>query len=84
MRILSRMNPMRRIRTEVFPDVSQAEMGRIARVTQATVSRWESGDLQPGLFEMSRIREAAKERGIEWDDSLFFDPSPSQSVEAAE
>lgn len=63
--------------------VTQAEMAAIAEVTQATVSRWESGEFEPSLGELSRIRAAAKERDLPWDDSLFFEATPLE-VEAAQ
>lgn len=65
------MNAMKNIRKNVF-SVTQAEFAAIAGVTQATVSRWESG-IAPSLSEMQSIRAAAYERGINWDDSWFFE-----------
>lgn len=81
LRIISAlMNTMRHIRTSVFR-VTQAEFGRLAGVGQATVSRWEGG-VAPSLEEMQAIRKAAFERGIDWDDRLFFE-APENSEEAA-
>jgi len=65
------MNPIRYIRTNVFK-VSQAEFAEIAKVRQGSVSRWENG-VSPSLEEMKNIRDAAKVRGIPWNDSWFFD-----------
>ncbi|MDH6273624.1 helix-turn-helix transcriptional regulator [Rhizobium leguminosarum] len=65
------MNPIRYIRTKVFK-VSQAEFAEIAKVRQGSVSRWENGT-SPSLEEMQNIRDAAKSRGIPWNDSWFFD-----------
>jgi transcriptional regulator with XRE-family HTH domain len=62
----------RGMRRELF-QLSQIEFAAIAGVSQATVSRWETGELTPGYEELRRIREEAVRRGIDWDDSLFFD-----------
>ncbi len=70
------MRPIEHIRKNVF-GVSQAVFGEIAGTTQASVSRWENGDQEPGLEEMARIRRAALDRRAEWDDRLFFEePHP--------
>lgn len=65
------MTPMQHIRKSLLR-ISQSEMAAITSTTQATVSRWERGELFPDLAQMSRIREEAQARGIEWNDSLFF------------
>lgn len=72
------MRPIEHIRKAVL-DVSQVEFAAIAETTQATVSRWESGQLDPDLTELGRIRDAVKARGLPWDDRWFF-----EGVEAAE
>lgn len=69
------MGQIAHIRRHVF-GVSQAALAAIAGVTQATVSRWESGDSEPTRAEMARIRSEAMTRGFEWDDRWFFDPPP--------
>lgn len=74
------MHPIHHIRTKVF-HVTQDEIARIAEVKQATVSRWESGKLKPGLGEMERIRTAALERGLPWDDTLFFETPVSEAAQ---
>jgi transcriptional regulator with XRE-family HTH domain len=74
------MSPIKHIRKNLF-DVSQAVFGEIAGMTQASVSRWETGEQTPSHTEMSRIRDEAKRRGLRWDDLWFFEP-PS-STEAA-
>lgn len=66
------MNPIEHIRKQIFA-VSQAEFAAIAGTTQASVSRWECGLLEPSHSEMARIRSAAIERGIPWADDLFFE-----------
>lgn len=65
------MNPIHFIRTEIF-HAKQAEFAEIAKVGQATVSRWENGVCSPSLDEMRNIREEAQRRRIEWDDRWFF------------
>ena len=74
------MNALRHIRKHVF-QVTQAEFASLAGVGQASVSRWESG-VAPSLDEMSAIRQAAADRGLEWNDSWFFD-APSDTASAA-
>lgn len=65
------MTAIRNIRKTVFK-LNQAEFAAIAGVAQATVSRWENG-VSLSLDEMKAIRAAAIQRGIDWDDALFFD-----------
>ena len=74
------MGPIEHIRKTVLK-ATQADLGAIAGVTQATVSRWESGEFGPSLDEMTRIRSEAIARGILWDDAWFFEtPFKSQPV----
>lgn len=70
------MKPLEHIRKNLF-SVSQSAFSEIAGVTQATVSRWESGELEPGRAEMAAIREEAVRRNILWDDRFFFEPVSS-------
>jgi len=65
------MSTLLHIRKEVL-GISQAEMAEIASTTQATISRWERGELHPDLPQMTRIRCEALRRGLAWDDSFFF------------
>jgi DNA-binding transcriptional regulator YiaG len=66
------MSAIRHIRCNVFK-VTQAEFAVLCGgVAQATVSRWENGTADPSLDDMRFIRQAAADRAIEWDDSLFF------------
>lgn len=72
------MTPMKHIRKHIF-GMNQDEFGRIAGTTQASVSRWERGEQSPDQQEMARIRDAARERGLDWNDVLFFEtPSPAE------
>lgn len=66
------MTPIEHIRRNVFR-VSQELFGDIAGVSQATVSRWESGQWEPNRDELERIRREALARDVEWDDRLFFE-----------
>jgi DNA-binding transcriptional regulator YiaG len=77
MRMYSRMNAVRHIRNSVFK-LSQAPFAAIAGVSQATVSRWESGELEPNRDNMERIRSAAIERGLELDYESFFKAPPDE------
>ena len=71
------MNAIRHIRKNVLK-LSQGGLADLTGVTQATVSRWETGELSPGLDELTRIRDEAQRLGAEWDDSLFFEtPQPA-------
>jgi DNA-binding transcriptional regulator YiaG len=65
------MLPIGHIRNSIF-QVTQAEFAALAGTSQATVSRWEKGELAPNTVNLERIRRAASERQIEWHDSWFF------------
>jgi len=69
---MRRMRTIEHIRKNVFR-VSQADFGAIAGTTQASVSRWEKGELEPRRSEMDKIRSEAISRGLEWNDRLFFE-----------
>lgn len=66
------MNPILHIRTKVL-DLTQAEFARIAAVSQGTVSKWENGELRPDTAELSRIRDEARRRGVDWEDRWFWE-----------
>ena len=76
------MSAMTHIRKSVL-DMSQAALAELTGVTQATVSRWEKGELSPDLNALSRIREEAQRRGKEWDDRWFFEVPVQAEPEAA-
>jgi DNA-binding transcriptional regulator YiaG len=69
------MTPIYYIRKYVFR-LSQSAFSEIAGVTQATVSRWETNELEPDRQAMNLIREAALQKGLSWDDKLFFEIPP--------
>jgi hypothetical protein len=66
--------PILWIRSQVFK-CGQTEFAKIAGTTQPTVSRWERGEFDPDLRNLRLIRSAAIERGIDWQDSWFFEIS---------
>lgn len=65
------MRPIEYIRTKVF-NQTQSAFGRVAGVTQGTVSRWEAGELAPSQAEMEKVRTAAIRLGLHWEDEWFF------------
>ena len=74
---------MLHIRKQVLK-MSQAEMAALTETSQATVSRWETGELEPDRAQMETIREAAKQRGLAWDDAWFFIKDASALAPATE
>lgn len=66
------MGPIQHIRKKIL-NVSQAELAEIAKVNQATVSRWENGILEPSREELSLIRAEVASRNLPWNDGLFFE-----------
>jgi transcriptional regulator with XRE-family HTH domain len=87
MRMYTRMNSIQHIREKVM-GLKQKPFAEIAGVSQATVSRWETGELEPDRDNMERIRSAAIERGLELDYASFFKAPPNDDAapqaEAAE
>lgn len=74
--IIFSMNPMHHIRTSVL-GISQKAMAEIVGRDQATVSRWERGELEPSRDDMERVRNFARSKG-RWSDKLFFEvPQPN-------
>lgn len=66
------MSPLLHIRRDVLK-VSQSEMGEIAGASQATVSRWEAGTLEPDRTQLARIRGEVKRRKLRWKDAWLFE-----------
>jgi transcriptional regulator with XRE-family HTH domain len=66
------MHPITHIRKNVLR-LNQASLADLVGVTQATVSRWESGELEPSREELGKIRDEARARGLAWDDRWFFE-----------
>ncbi len=73
------MTPMRYIRQNVFR-LNVSEFAAAVGVGQGSVSRWEFGS-EPTARAMAKIRRAARERGLVWNDSLFFE-TPQKDVVA--
>jgi predicted transcriptional regulator len=71
MRIMRDMSAVEHIRRKVL-GLTQKGLADVAGVSQATVSRWEHGTLEPNRDEMDLIRRKAIEEGKDWDDSWFF------------
>ena len=77
------MNTILHIRKNVI-EVSQTTLAAIAGTNQATVSRWERGELFPNLEQMRAIRSAVLDSGGDWDDRWFFEvPDAGVSETAA-
>lgn len=68
----AKMTPITHIRTKLF-ELTQAAFAEIAGATQPTVCRWESGELEPGRDNLEKIRNAALQRGLDWNDRFFFE-----------
>lgn len=74
------MNTVLHLRKNILK-LSQAELAEVAKTTQATVSRWENGELSPDLDQLTRLREEVLARRLTWDDSWFFE-APAQGAAA--
>lgn len=66
------MNPILYIRTQIL-GFRQAEFARLVGVSQGTVSKWESGELEPDRNKLSLIRDEVIAREKPWDDRWFFE-----------
>lgn len=83
MRMYTPMNAVKYIRTKVFK-LEQAPFAVIAGVSQPTVSRWEQAEIknsEPNREEMRLIRSEAVKRGLEWNDSWFYQTFPDEPAE---
>lgn len=78
------MSTIAHIRKSVL-GLSQAELAARTGVAQATVSRWEKGELFPNLRELTIIRDAALAKDPDgWRDEWLFEvPQPSSTAPAA-
>lgn len=77
------MSTIRHIRTELF-GVSQAAFAQIAGTSQAVVSRWENGLVEPSLSDLKRIADEARARRLRFDERLFFKDAPPPAATPAE
>lgn len=75
-------SPIQAIRKHVL-QISQAEMAAIAGTSQATVSRWETEELQPDRAQLARIRDEVIRRGRIWNDAWIFESAPAASGDGA-
>lgn len=66
------MHPIRYVRTHVFK-LTQTQFAEVIGVRVATISNWELNREQPLVDKLSRIRQAAADRGLPWNDSWFFE-----------
>lgn len=66
------MNTVLHLRKNILK-LSQAELAEVAKTTQATVSRWENGELSPDLDQLTRLRQEVLSRELTWDDAWFFE-----------
>lgn len=78
------MNAVEYIRTRIFK-LKQGPFAVVAGVSQPTISRWEAADCkgsEPSRDEMDNIRKEAIKRGLEWNDSWFFQTFPDEPESA--
>ena len=66
------MNALTHIRANVF-QMTQREFAQVIGASQSTVSRMEKGELFLDTRHQKKIRAIARERGVEWQDSWFFE-----------
>ena len=81
------MSAIAHIRKSVL-GLSQAELAARTGVAQATVSRWEKGELFPNLRELRIIRDEALAKDPEgWRDEWLFEapqPAPGDAPASSE
>jgi hypothetical protein len=65
------LNPVTYIRRDVFK-LSQGAFGALFGKTQASVSRWEKARSIPNEIQPF-VRDAARQQGLNWNDSWFFE-----------
>jgi transcriptional regulator with XRE-family HTH domain len=66
------MTLTRYLRKVVFK-MSQQDFAAICKTTQATVSRWERCEGEPGRIELGLLRKEAQKRKLPWDDRWLLD-----------
>lgn len=67
------MSVIAHIRKRVL-EVTQVALAEMTGVTQATVSRWEKGELWPNHRELAIIRDAGRAKlPTEWEDNWLFE-----------
>lgn len=76
------MHPIEHIRRNILK-LKQDEFAEIAGTSQGTVSRWETGGLEPDRSQMDRIRSEVFRRGLPWDDGWFFQAPADDRAGAA-
>jgi len=76
-------DPIHAIRKKLL-GMTQIQFATLTGVAQATVSRWESGALEPTRAEMRTIRNAVLASGQHWNDAWFFDPVEQVAIEDVE
>lgn len=77
------MSRLKTLRTIIFGMDKQAPFARAIGVSQQTYSFAERKDRMPSWY-MDRIRRLANERGIEWNDTWFFEPPQGDRVSITE
>jgi transcriptional regulator with XRE-family HTH domain len=70
---MSELSTARYIREHVFGIPTQAEFARLLNYTQATISRFETGEIVAGRDFQERVRALARERKVRWNDRWFFE-----------
>lgn len=65
--------PAKFIRERIFGISTQEEFADMLGCAQATISRYETGELRLSRDAQDAIRLAARERGLRWDNNWFFD-----------
>ena len=77
------MTPAEFIRKKVFGVRSQTKFGELLGYSQVQVWRWETGGEPISRAAQERIRAKARELGLEWNDSWFFEVPPVEAEKVA-
>lgn len=62
--------------------LTQSGLAALCCTNQATVSRWEKGELYPDLAQMAAIRDEVRRKRLRWDDRWFFEAPAAKAVSA--